>query len=77
MEQIFDNQLFTGVITAKIYYMYGCSQYALTPPIGDDGKRRELEWFDEGRIEIGEMVVDPTTVQVEIGGCEHREYPNN
>ena len=32
-----------GIITAKIFYMYGCAQYGITPPVDKDGKRRELE----------------------------------
>lgn len=68
---------FSGVITAKINYMYGCSQYGITPPIGEDMKRRDVEWFDEGRIEIGEKIIEPASVQVEVGGCEYREHPNN
>jgi hypothetical protein len=66
---------FQGIITAKIFYMYGCAQYGLTPSIDKDGKRVDVEWFDEGRIEIGEKVVDIEDVKVEEGGCENREYP--
>jgi hypothetical protein len=66
---------FSGVITAKVNYMYGCAQYAITPPVSSDMKRGDVEWFDEGRIEIGEMVIEPGTVQVAVGGCERREHP--
>lgn len=68
---------FKGIITGKIYYMYGCAQYLLTPPIDKDGKKQDGEWFDEGRIEIGELAVHPKSVQVEVGGCEFREHPCN
>ena len=66
-----------GIITAKIFYMYGCAQYGITPPVDKDGKRRDLEWFDEGRVEIGEKVIDPEDVKVEENGCEYREHPSN
>jgi hypothetical protein len=67
---------FEGVITAKIYYMYGCAQYGITPSVDKDGKRRDLEWFDEGRVQIGEKVIEPEDVKVEENGCESREYPS-
>ncbi len=68
---------FTGVITAKIDYMYGCSQYCLTPEIDKDGKRVDGEYFDEGRIEILEQVVTPESVKAEKNGCDKREYPKS
>ena len=66
---------FEGTITAKCLYMYGCSQYLLTPQIDKDGKKRDGEWFDEGRIETYEEVINPESVKVEKNGCDTREYP--
>lgn len=66
---------FTGVITAKIFYLYGCAQYCIVPKVGTDGKRVEGEYFDEGRIEIMEQVVTAEAVQANEPGCETREYP--
>lgn len=66
---------FTGVITAKTLYMYGCAQYLLTPKVDKDGKRQAGEWFDEGRIEIAEEEINPDSVKAEKNGCEFREYP--
>jgi hypothetical protein len=43
---------FQGIITAKCFYLYGCAQYYLIPSVDKEGKRRDGEWFDEGRIEI-------------------------
>ena len=68
---------FSGVITAKTIYMYGCSQYLLTPRVDKDGKRQDGEWFDEGRLEILTEEINPDSVKVEVGGCERREYPCN
>lgn len=65
---------FEGIITAKAYFMYGCAQYGLCPPVDNEGKRRDLEYFDEGRIEILEPVINPESVKVEKNGCEKREY---
>ena len=67
---------FEGVITAKCFYIFGCAQYCLTPRIDKDGKRQNIEWFDEGRIEIFNEVIKPESVQVEENGCETRDYPN-
>lgn len=66
---------FEGIITGKIYYMYGCSQYLLTPSVDKDGKKQNGEWFDEGRVQVFEMAVEPESVKVEKGGCDTREYP--
>jgi hypothetical protein len=66
---------FQGVITAKCLYMYGCAQYLLTPKIDKDGKRQDGEWFDEGRIQVFEEAINPTSVKAEKNGCDCREYP--
>ena len=66
---------FTGVITAKALYMYGCAQYLLMPRVDKDGKRQDGEWFDEGRIEIAGDEINPDSVKAEKNGCESREYP--
>ena len=68
---------FEGVITAKALYMYGCSQYLLTPKVDREGKKQVGEWFDEGRIEIFEIEIEPESVRVKENGCETREYPSN
>jgi hypothetical protein len=67
---------FTGIITAKCIYMYGCSQYVLTPEVDKDGKRRDGEWFDEGRIEIIEDGISVESVKSDRNGCEFQDHPN-
>jgi hypothetical protein len=66
---------FTGIITAKCFYLYGCGQYLLTPKIDKDGKRQDSTWFDEGRIEIISEGINPKDVKAEKNGCEYREHP--
>ncbi len=66
---------FEGTITAKCYHMYGCAQYLLMPTIDKDGKKREGEWFDEGRIEVFEQAINVSDVMAEKNGCESREHP--
>lgn len=67
---------FTGTATAVSYYMYGCEQVCLTPGIGDDGKTRDQEWFDIGRLDFHEQVVSPSETAAERPGCEKREHGN-
>lgn len=42
---------FEGIITGKIVYLFGCSQYGIVPPVLDN-KTADCQWFDEGRIRI-------------------------
>ena len=49
---------FTGVATGFVTYITGCDQVLLVPSVGDDGKRREGEWWDIVRIEPVESVAD-------------------
>jgi hypothetical protein len=67
---------FEGMITAKCNYMYGCSQYLLTPKIDKDGKKLDGEWFDEGRVEILKPMIEPKSVKAKKPGCETREHPS-
>ncbi len=66
---------FQGIITSKHIYLYGCSQYALTPKVDKDGKTQDTSYFDEGRLEIiGEGII-PQDVQSKDPGCDFREHP--
>jgi len=49
---------FTGVATGYCTYLTGCERVLLVPPVGDDGKIRDGEWFDEARCDY----VDDTVV---------------
>lgn len=57
--------------------MYGCAQYGLCPPVDNEGKRRDLEYFDEGRIEILEPVINPESVKVEKTDAKKENTQNN
>ncbi len=42
---------FTGVVMARVEYLTGCDQYALsTTNLGKEGKRPDWEYFDENRL---------------------------
>jgi hypothetical protein len=68
---------FEGVLTAHVNYLYGCDQYGLTPPISDDGKCGDTQFFDEGRIEITGRGILPEEVRVEKNGGVNRDCPRS
>jgi hypothetical protein len=41
---------FQGIAVARIEYISGCVQWLVQPPVGEDKKRPESEWFDEQRL---------------------------
>jgi len=60
---------FTGIITGRTQWLYGCDQYCITPKVKDE-KMGDTSWFDEGRIEIIGSGINPDEVQVEKNGCD-------
>jgi hypothetical protein len=66
---------FQGKIVYRMEYMYGCNQYALSPEIDKDGKIRDMEQFDEGRIEIIGEGIKPEDVQAHKRGGINRDAP--
>lgn len=67
---------FEGIITSKHFYITGCAQYGLQPKIDKDGKVPDKNYFDEARVEIIEVSIEPKKVQGEEKGCDFRERPN-
>lgn len=65
---------FEGVIIGMAQYLFGCTQYALTPP-AVDGKLVESQWFDEGRIEVIGDGISSASVSVERPGGPQRDAP--
>jgi len=43
---------FAGVVTSVSFDLYGCIQYVLTPPAGENGKQEGGRWYDALRIQI-------------------------
>ena len=67
---------FTGICTGQTRWLYGCDQYCVTPKIDKDGKSGEMQWFDDGRIEVIGNGIKPEEVKVEKnGGCN--DHPSN
>ena len=69
---------FKGIIVSKITYIFGCSQYGISPKVNaTDGKTGSTEYFDEGRIEIIGEGINPKDVQVDDPGADiNRDAPN-
>ena len=66
---------FTGIIVGHIKYLYGCDQYGITPQVDKDGKTRDTQWFDVGRIEIIGKGIPPKSVQAVKPGGFNRDAP--
>jgi len=43
---------FVGIAIGRAEYLFGCTQFLLAPLVDKEGKRRDGEWFDEGRVEV-------------------------
>lgn len=65
---------FTGIIIGRIDYLFGCTQYGLSPE-AKDGKIIDTSWFDEGRIEIVGIGINPEEVRVERPGGINSDGP--
>lgn len=69
---------FEGVVLGKAQYLTGCNQVLLMPrTLGEGGKRREGEWFDEQRVvAVGEeIMVLPGGADVSHPGCDEKLPP--
>ena len=68
-----------GVLTGRATYLYGCTQYVITATeLDKDGKLRDGEWFDEGRIELlsEKQGIDPASVRGAKNGGPNRDTPS-
>ncbi len=61
---------FTGTVTGRTEYLYGCKQILITPGEIKDGKPVDSAWFDEDRFEpvITPPVKPPESATVRRGG---------
>lgn len=66
----------TGTIAYRVEYLYTCNGYGVLPSIDKEGKSRDAEQYDEGRIEILGDGVAPEEVQVaKRGPLVNRDAP--
>lgn len=66
---------FSGIITGRSIWMYGCDQYCITPSVDKEGKLMEGKWFDEGRLEIIGKGIKPADVRTAYNGCDNDNMP--
>jgi hypothetical protein len=64
---------FSGVVTGIVYYLSGCTQALLAPPVALDGKLPDSQWYDVQRLiythpnaEHGRVVLNNDTTP----GCD-------
>lgn len=65
---------FEGIIIGRCEYLFGCTQYGLAPPVRD-GKTGDTCWFDEGRIEVIGVGIEPEKVRAIRPGGPNRDAP--
>ena len=69
---------FTGIVTGKSTWLFGCNQYCVSPKASEDGNIKAGEWFDEGRLQVINEGIRPQEVAAvsgKRGGCNN--YPSN
>lgn len=57
---------FTGIITAIVYYISGCTQYCILPKCGTDGKFPDGTYIDYQRLEVTDNALNFQTTDA---GC--------
>lgn len=68
---------FEGILVARCEHLYGCNTYGVAPKLNKkDGKRGEVEWFDEGRLIVTGKGIKPEKVRVQDPGAEYNDHPN-
>ena len=69
-----------GIATARIEYLNGCIQYAISPPVDKDGNIRKDWWIDEQQLEElepkEETVTQLTNKKKEKPGGGFRSHPH-
>ena len=69
---------FTGIITGKCFYLFGCAQYCLVPEVDfKEMKLRDSHWFDDGRVEIIEDAIKAKDVKGSDKGDPNMDCPKN
>ena len=66
---------FKGILIGRCQYLTGCDQYGIVPAVGKDGKTGDVQWFDEGRIQVIGKGVTIKQVSVKKNGGPNRDSP--
>lgn len=66
---------FRGRATACVYYLTGCTQICVAPPVDEKGNLRDSMYFDYQRLEVVDFE-RPDTGKSDTGGPQ-REVPSH
>lgn len=67
---------FQGKVLVVIENLHNCNQYYVEPPVDKDGKPRDGQWFDEGRLEVTGKGISPEEVAApKRGSVFSRDLP--
>jgi hypothetical protein len=69
---------FTGIVTGRAEYLYGCVQVLVAPQkTTKEGKRPDSEWLDEDRVEVLKAGVHgkPASAATRAGGPQSTPAP--
>ncbi|MFB5759038.1 hypothetical protein [Paenibacillus medicaginis] len=67
---------FEGKVLMTVEYLHNCSQYYVEPPVDKDGKPREGQFYDEGRLAvIGEGIAPEEVAVPKRGSLFTRDQP--
>ena len=68
---------FQGKILMVVEYLHNCSSYYVEPKVDKDGKPREGQFFDEGRLDvIGKGIMPEEVASPKRGSVFSRDLPN-
>ena len=59
---------FKGIVTGRVEYLTGCTQYLVQPPVKKDGDCVDARWIDEDRLENTSTKV--FSLPKTIDGCD-------
>jgi hypothetical protein len=66
---------FTGIATAKVEYINGCTQFAIQPATAADGKYPEPVYLDHQRLEV--VGAGPAMPSSDTGGVMRDTPPTS
>ncbi|MBX4152415.1 hypothetical protein [Paenibacillus lautus] len=67
---------FEGKALVVIENLHNCNQYYVEPPVDKDGKPRDGQWYDEGRLNvIGKGIAPEEVAATKRGSVFSRDLP--
>jgi len=67
---------FKGKVLMVVEYLHNCSHYFVEPPVDSDGKPREGQFYDEGRLTVLGLGITPEDVAApKRGSVFSRDLP--